>query len=666
MIKHTFKKLLLYTVAVTLFVQAAAPPVLAKDGYDSKFYSANDILYYDPRDQCIHGGDSSTPSASIPTSTDLNENLKNIFLYFKNKGLSNVQAAAIIGNISQESGGNPQLLQGTKTRKQQNLKDPSTLGTEVGKGDGWGLIQWDAGGRAVEYAKKAGISGAIYEMGTQLDLIYWHMSVESPTSHKNMLQDWKGDDATDIKKATFYFEDTMEGAGRPMMANRYAAAEAALKKFGTLEGNPDLGPAENTCTCTPSLPKKGDNTIVLDPGHTRAGKGERDKETGLWIGEYANVPEVDDVWKVAQKVKTKLSEDGYTVILTKSAVDSYTNLKLRAEVANKANAALAVSIHTTPGKFSDSSTARSNPNWATPQRMNGWREGTKGRVTFTNQELADKSAGYAKKIAEARAKAIGGKAVVTTTLFDEGTFDRGGNMSKGNIAINQLFAKVPWVYNEAGQTGLNLDQYADGLIEGIKAAVPLIPTSSPTDATQDNPQPGGCADDGIADTSSLANTIRSYTWPDYKGRGYTKAKPAYVEATKVAARANLWVGNNGIDCGGYVTRLMQNSGWDKDYNNLKGMKGPTEVQWKYLKESGKYEKLNPKDTGELKLGDIAVTRGHGHTYMWVGDLEGINSKTVSASNGSRAPMADGPFYAHIGITTNGLGYDWFRLKKAGT
>ncbi len=661
MIKHIFKKLLLYTVAVTLFVQAVAPPVLAKDGYDPKFYSGNDILYYDPRDQCIHGGDSSTPSASIPTSTDLNENLKNIFLYFKNKGLSNVQAAGIIGNISQESGGDPTLLQGGK-----KLKDPSSLGTAVGIGKAWGLIQWDAGGRAVEYAKKAGISGAIYEMGTQLDLIYWHMSVESPTSHKNMLQDWKGDDATDVKKATLYFEHTMEGAGRPMMANRYAAAEAALKKFGSLEGNPDLGPAENACTCTPSLPKKGDNTIVLDPGHTAKGKGERDSETGLWIGEYSNGQEDKDAWEVANKVKAKLSEDGYTVILTKSAVDSYTNLKLRAEVANKANAALAISIHTTAGKFTDSSTARSNPNWATPQRMNGWREGTKGRVTFTNHELADKSAEYAKKIAEARAKAIGGKAVVTTTLFNEGNFDRGGNMSKGNIAINQLFAKVPWVYNEAGQSGLNLDQYADGLIEGIKAAVPLVPTSSPTDATQDDPQPGGCADDGIADTSSLAATIRSYTWPDYKGRGYTKAKPAYTEATKVAAKANLYIGNNGIDCGGYITRLMQNSGLDKDYNNLPGLKGPTDVQRQYLIKSGKYTKLNPKDTSELRLGDIAITTSKGHTYMWVGSLEGINSKSVSASNGSRAPMADEAYYARLGIKTDGLSYEWYRLKQAAT
>lgn len=657
--KQLFKSLILVLISIII----ASNSSVQVYAYDQEYYSTNDVLYYDPRDQCIHGSATDPTASSLTTSADATENLKNAFVYFRGKGLSDIQSAAIVGNIAIESRGIPTNSQGSLP----DTKDPSVFGTSVGVGKAWGLIQWDAGGRAIEYAKTAKITGPIYELGTQLDLIYWHMTDTSPTGKKNMLKGWVGSHAATIPAAVAYFEHTVEGAGKPALSAREKAAEAALKNFSnapsTLPTSSTL-PNGNSCTCaTPSL-TLGANTIVLDPGHTKGGKfKDTDPETGLRVGDYSNGQEDKDAWEVAQKVQQKLSDIGYTVILTKDAVDSYTNLKMRADVANKANAALAVSIHTTGGNFVDSDSSKSNPNWVTPQKMNGWREGEKGKLTFTDQALADKSKKYADIIANARAKAIGGSARVITNYFETGNFDR-KDFSPGDIPITQLLSKVPWVYNEAGQKGIDINKYADGLAEGIKTAIPLVGASSTPGSTSATDYSSGCdSATGLADTSSLAATIRSYTYPDYKGKGFTTPLPAYAEATKVAARAGLWIGNNGIDCGGYVTRLMQNSKLDTDYNNLPGMKGDTAAQGRYLRKSGKYTRLHPKDTSELRLGDIAITPGKGHTYMWVGKLEGINSTSVSASNGTRAPMADSKAYASLSVSYNGQLYEWYRLSK---
>ncbi len=178
----------------------------------------------------------SSSESSLALDASATERLQYIYTWLRGKGLTQIQAAAVVGNIAGESGGNPLASQDPK----RDISDPMTIPTPeqakvaaekngaVGVGHAWGIIQWDHGARAIYYQKKAGITGSISDMNTQLMLVLWHMKNESPTSSSNMFKDFN---QTTIKEAVAYFEDKMEGAGRPNLGKREAAANIALEKY---------------------------------------------------------------------------------------------------------------------------------------------------------------------------------------------------------------------------------------------------------------------------------------------------------------------------------------------------------------------------------------------------------------------------------------------------
>lgn len=76
--------------------------------------------------------------------------------------------------------------------------------------------------------------------------------------------------------------------------------------------------------------------ICLDPGHpSEVGPGARGK----------TMTEMRAAWLVALALKTRLEQDGYRVILTKSKETEKVTNKRRAEIANAANAALFLRLH---------------------------------------------------------------------------------------------------------------------------------------------------------------------------------------------------------------------------------------------------------------------------------------------------------------------------------
>src|ERR1700690_3734340 len=87
------------------------------------------------------------------------------FDYFVAKGLTNFQAAGIVGNLDQESGVNPNSVQSG--------------------GPGRGIAQWSVGGRrdtdnndnATGYAKKEGL--AVWSLTLQLDFIWYELQTFS-------------------------------------------------------------------------------------------------------------------------------------------------------------------------------------------------------------------------------------------------------------------------------------------------------------------------------------------------------------------------------------------------------------------------------------------------------------------------------------------------------
>ena len=172
----------------------------------------------------------------------------------------------------------------------------------------------------------------------------------------------------------------------------------------------------------------------------------------------------------------------------------------------------------------------------------------------------------------------------------------------------------------------------------LKGTSTTGPSTSGTDPNSD------CA--GNIPAGDLAAYVKSYAWPDYKTPPFTDKRPDYEKAVKEAQSQGLYVGGNqypGVDCGGFVTLLLRNSGFEPGYN-YSGKGGNTVQQEAWVKENwttiGKGNTIN---TGDLRPGDVAFRTGH--TFVFVGDIPGFNSKIASASLGGgaggpwRAPMA---------------------------
>lgn len=576
-------------------------------------------------------------SKNSPLSGSDNE--EKTWNYFIDKGLEPEIVAGIMGNISQESGFNPENIQNPGG----NTKNPSNISA------GWGLIQWTPGSKIIGIAKQAGITSPIHELGTQLEIIWWHANNTSPTGAKNILPELKK--ANSPKAAASAWEHLMEGAGNPQMPNRWAAAEAALDKYGKKGGGGgSAAPASSnktggTCVCEdPSA--SGAVDVVLDPGHSgedRQGR-EKDSETGLFIGDSSNPAERKQVWDVAQKVKDKLEEKSYKVALTKKKEDSYVNLKERADIANSAKADIAVSIHSTPGAFGSDGAG-----WVTPQKVGGYRTNDAGKKTeFKDADIAKKSEKYSGEIVKARKDAEGG-----ATLHDL-NFDGRAGLSPGNLSAVQLFSKVPWVYNEVGQSGFNEDKYADGIANGIMKSLGSSAGGDPGGPSKAEEDCTGPV------TGDLAATAKNYAHPQYHEAPFVKPREAYKKAIEKARDDGQYIGGiryPGIDCGGYVTRLLIDSGFEPKYNysgKASGGAGPTDTQEKWTKENWKTTTV--KSTADLQPGDVAFRPGH--TYLFVGKVDGFsgpNPQFSSSSLDGRAPMAGqgNPLSAEI---------TWYRKK----
>lgn len=162
-----------------------------------------------------------------------------------------------------------------------------------------------------------------------------------------------------------------------------------------------------------------------------------------------------------------------------------------------------------------------------------------------------------------------------------------------------------------------------------------------------------CTDEGFTG-GNFNETLKAYAWDTYKGNTI-EARPEYTEATARSSRDGFYVGglsHPGIDCGGFITQLVRDSGYDKGYN-YDGKGGPTSSQEAWMKEH--WEPLgNRVDEATLQPGDVAINSGQ--TFIYVGEVEGFQAKIASASLDERAPMAD------TQQSATDSSYNWYRKK----
>jgi hypothetical protein len=155
------------------------------------------------------GGEDVGSSSEATTSS----NNKTAFDFFVGKGLSDVQAAGIVGNLDQESSMSPTVSQ-------------------YGGGPGRGIAQWSAGGRwdtdskdnVVWYANAHGESR--YALELQLEFVWYELETFGDYGLSELRR------ATTVSEATLAFQDDFEGCGECDQSQRVAYANEALSAYG--------------------------------------------------------------------------------------------------------------------------------------------------------------------------------------------------------------------------------------------------------------------------------------------------------------------------------------------------------------------------------------------------------------------------------------------------
>lgn len=601
----------IFFLSLAIAAQAAQ---VAKAAIDPDFYSGNDILFYNP-DACKLAA---TGTGTCSGST----NPEKVWNFLIGKGLTPEQAAGVMGNVQQEATIN---------------FDPGI--SEKSGGGGYGIIQWTGTRRAaLEAAAKAkGVDVA--DLCFQLEYLYEESAARNAKGGGN---EWEGlKQQKTVLDATIYWHDNAERSGDTPEQVRTVRGGNAQHWFDQFAGKTaSAAPAGETSSGGASA------SVFLDPGHGGEVPQYIDSVTGLADRETSNGQETVDMLDVANRAKAELEKLGYKVTLSRTSNDQKVNKRDRVTAAQAAKAQIAVSLHSDPNI---------NQVWA--QKVGTYREYNGKKVTFENGDTATKSQTYTDAIAAARTESQGEQ--VTTdpnNTTQAGSFGRDGVPSKGNTSLLQLWATdIPWVYNEisrdVGTTGLSdakKNAYVKGVVEGIKKTV----------TGGDNKCDGGFGG------GDLAQTTLAYAWPQYKGLTID-ATEGWNNAVKKADSEKRYVGgivHHGIDCGGFVTTLLVDSGFAPNYNyggKLADGAGATPTQLKWAQANwqslGTGSSIN---TAELKPGDVAIkssTAGSGHTFVYVGDVPGFESKIASASLDERAPMAgkESP--------TDG-DFTWFRKK----
>ena len=249
-----------------------------------------------------------------------------------------------------------------------------------------------------------------------------------------------------------------------------------------------------------------------------------------------------------------------------------------------------------------------------------------------------------------------------TDEWKDHTPGRGGTADAVRATTSAEQATEVFEANFEGSGGSAMEKrqaYAKALYEKYKDS----PTLGSSSGTSEPGTSASCSSGGGA-SSSLQEYTLKYAWPQIHHEPRIQRKDEYIEAIYKATDEGRFFGSHyGVDCGGFVTTLIYDSGFDKTYNfDAKG--GNTVVQrlwatlnWQYLgSANGTYEPDGSKFTDDkLQPGDVAFSPGH--TWIYVGEINGFESKYASASQGEKAPSAGGEGFDWAGAV-------WFRKKSS--
>jgi len=204
---------------------------------------------------------SSVPPESIASSSAATSfgNDEPAYDFFVGKGLTNFQAAGIVGNLDEESG-----------------LDPSAV--ESG-GPGRGIAQWPVGGRwdttpddnVVAYAAEQNESAT--SLTLQLEFIWYELQTYPDYGLAALRA------STDVTAATVAFETDFEGCGSCDEASRVSYAEDVLAAYGSADaggGGPTGDAAAGDAAIASTDAGQEDATMgrIVEPATTGGGESD--------------------------------------------------------------------------------------------------------------------------------------------------------------------------------------------------------------------------------------------------------------------------------------------------------------------------------------------------------------------------------------------------------
>ena len=267
-----------------------------------------------------------------------------------------------------------------------------------------------------------------------------------------------------------------------------------------------------------------------------------------------------------------------------------------------------------------------------------------------------------------RAKEIGAQKIIFVTLFSKGAKDYTASNTLFKAKAGSDVVLMDWESAVSGDPEKYIRTDADGVDvhpkspDGTELYAKLLATA--VSGATSSAKCGGPS----GSVAALQEKTLAYAWPQHHSAPYPDQMPDYAEAVKTA-----WYigGCGGNDCGGFVTTLVRDSGWDDGYNPEKG---GTSRQIEYLRSSEKWTDVTSQLSSEddLEPGDVLIinTADHGHTLIYVGEITGFDSHFASASyagkNAScqtgkyaRSPMADSGSFSYY-KSYDGGNYHFFR------
>ena len=627
-------KIKIYFCLAIIILSALVLPLKAL-AVDYGFFSANDILFYDSCGEST-GNDDGTLTGD--------NNKEKIWCYLITKfGLSKGGAAGLMGNMQRESGFIPDKWQ----EYPEGICDDKFV-----ENCGYGLVQW-----TYTTFRKTGpdtlwkfagetfpnTSGKVGTLKTQLDYLYFTFTewADGPdgvfgTMYEKLKKEILPKDAAFIYLKAYGQPSADKSGDTNQKGVRFAKAiYNELKDLpcgNTTSSSAPVSSAASAPVSSAASTSGAKPKILIGPGHTGSGDTRYSGPSpGIKDTIYGNDPELQDVWDVAQKVKTALLDKGYEVLMTKNKVDDNPFSWDRTQKANNNNVDLAFEIHT-------DSTSGSFGNWGSvwSQFQGGYANDKNGNKVnlVADDSVIEKSKTYAKKFATAR-KAAGENNIITETTA--GFYDKPD--PQRNITLVQLWSKVPWIYLEAGAdaskvglasggiTDAQKEIYATGIINGVVAS---IPPGSGTANTTD------CGGSGSGNASSIVDWALNLAW-NTEGHSTSDAKPLMKSTYIKYYSLNDWYYSA---CNEFVGTVMHASGADTNYE-----KGVTNAQQGYLMDhSNKFTRVpNFTSENQLEPGDLMVSNvdgrnyhgGAGHVWIYVG-----------AQTDGSGPRRDASFYGH--------------------